>query len=80
MSTGNRLEGKVAIITGATGGIGEATAKLYLDQGAKVMLVARSKEKLSSSVKKLGGGQQYCASGCRSRQRRTNRRGRSGDH
>ena len=57
MSTGNRLEGKVAIITGATGGIGEATARLYLDQGAKVMLVARSQEKLTALTKKLGGGE-----------------------
>jgi NAD(P)-dependent dehydrogenase (short-subunit alcohol dehydrogenase family) len=57
MSTGNRLEGKVAIITGATGGIGEATARLYLDQGAKVMLVARSQEKLNATIKKLGGGE-----------------------
>jgi NAD(P)-dependent dehydrogenase (short-subunit alcohol dehydrogenase family) len=57
MSTGNRLEGKVAIITGATGGIGEATARLYLDQGAKVMLVGRSQEKLNATIKKLGGGE-----------------------
>lgn len=57
MSTGNRLAGKVAIITGATGGIGEATARLYLDHGAKVMLVARSQEKLNATIKKLDAGE-----------------------
>jgi NAD(P)-dependent dehydrogenase (short-subunit alcohol dehydrogenase family) len=44
-----RLDGKVAIITGATGGIGEATAKLFLDLGAKVMLVGRSADKLATT-------------------------------
>ncbi len=46
---GRKLPGKVAIITGATGGIGEATAKLFLHQGANVMLVARSAEKLKDT-------------------------------
>lgn len=47
------LEGKVAIITGATGGIGEASAKLFLEQGAKVMLVARSAQKLKETRERL---------------------------
>jgi NAD(P)-dependent dehydrogenase (short-subunit alcohol dehydrogenase family) len=41
-----RLRSKTAIITGASGGIGEATAKLFLQEGANVMLVGRSEEKL----------------------------------
>ncbi len=45
-----RLDGKVAIVTGATGGIGEATAKLFLELGAKVMLVARSADKLDTTL------------------------------
>ena len=49
-----RLGGKVAIITGATGGIGEATAKLFLQEGASVMLVARSTAKLKDTCGRLG--------------------------
>jgi 3alpha(or 20beta)-hydroxysteroid dehydrogenase len=48
-----RLDGKVAIVTGATGGIGEATAKLFLELGAKVMLVARSPDKLADTQSRL---------------------------
>lgn len=50
-----RLQGKTAIITGATGGIGEATAKLFLDEGANVMLVGRSKSKLADTLERLKG-------------------------
>lgn len=48
-----RLDGKVAIITGATGGIGEATAKRFLEEGASVMLVGRSLEKLNGTSRRL---------------------------
>jgi NAD(P)-dependent dehydrogenase (short-subunit alcohol dehydrogenase family) len=48
-----RLDGKVAIVTGATGGIGETTAKLFLQLGARVMLVARSADKLAATLDRL---------------------------
>ena len=51
-----RLEGKAAIITGATGGIGETTARLLLDEGATVMLVGRSSEKLTAVRDRLPSG------------------------
>ena len=44
-----RLQGKTAIIAGATGGIGTATARLFLEEGVNVMLVARSPEKLRAT-------------------------------
>jgi NAD(P)-dependent dehydrogenase (short-subunit alcohol dehydrogenase family) len=50
-----RLDGKVAIITGAAGGIGGATAKLFLDRGAKVMITDRPGPKLSEAQERLGG-------------------------
>lgn len=49
----NKLKGKVAIITGGAGGIGFATAKIFLNQGAKVLLVGRNEEKLKTAVDEL---------------------------
>lgn len=48
-----RLEGKIAVVTGATGGIGEATAKRFLEEGASVMLLGRSEEKLKETRQRL---------------------------
>lgn len=51
----NKLKNKVAIITGANSGIGLATAKLYLREGAKVVLSGRRQEALDEVAKQLEG-------------------------
>ncbi|MCL6274561.1 glucose 1-dehydrogenase [Muricauda sp. 2012CJ35-5] len=51
----NKLEGKVAIVTGATSGIGLATAKKYLQEGAKVVLTGRSQQKLDALKDEISG-------------------------
>ena len=49
-----RLKDKTAIITGGGTGIGLATARAFYQEGAKIILFGRRKEKLEKAVEKLG--------------------------
>src|SRR6204780_2531843 len=49
-----KLEGKVAVITGGTEGIGLATAKLFVDEGAYVFITGRRQKQLDEAVKAIG--------------------------
>jgi NAD(P)-dependent dehydrogenase (short-subunit alcohol dehydrogenase family) len=51
-----RLEGKVAVVTGGNSGIGLATAKRLLQEGARVAISGRSRKTLDEAVKSLGEG------------------------
>lgn len=48
------VQGKVVIITGASSGIGEATAKLLAENGAKVVLSARREDRLQKLAEEIG--------------------------
>src|SRR5690606_16542095 len=51
---GNRLSGRVAIITGASSGIGKAVAHAFAQEGARLILAARRREKLEKLAADLG--------------------------
>ncbi|MFB7246743.1 short-chain dehydrogenase [Streptomyces populi] len=59
------LDGKVAMITGASSGIGAAAARLFAQEGAAVVLMARRKERLDTLVEEIrdDGGRALAVAG-----------------
>src|ERR1700684_3362544 len=55
MSGPKKLRGKVAVITGGTTGIGLATARLFVKEGAYVFITGRRQKELDEAVKAIGG-------------------------
>lgn len=50
----NKLENKIAVITGGSDGIGLATAKLFVANGAHVYITGRSQQQLDDAVQQIG--------------------------
>ena len=55
----NRLDGKIAIITGASKGLGEADSRLFIEEGARLILTDIDKEAGEALAKELGENAEF---------------------
>jgi short-subunit dehydrogenase len=63
------MEGKVVIVTGASMGIGEAIAKLFADEGARVVLLSRDASRAEAARHRVGHTERTLAMACDVRNR-----------
>jgi NAD(P)-dependent dehydrogenase (short-subunit alcohol dehydrogenase family) len=50
-----KLNGKIAIITGGSEGMGRSTAKIFVEEGATVVITGRNQQTLDAAVREIGG-------------------------
>ena len=60
LSNTGQLDGKLAIVTGGGSGIGEASARLFAQEGAIVVVAGRRREQIASVAADIGGHAIVC--------------------